>query len=229
MKKFIIIDEVWSLIPARSGSKTIKGKNLKKILNYSLIAHAIKVSKKSKLISRTFLSTDSKKIKKEALKFNAEVPFLRNKKNSRDLSTDYEVIFEFLNKIIKNEKTIPKYILFLRPTSPLRSSKVLDKAIQKFKKIKNYDSLVSVHKMAEPVHKKFFIKNNKLRPAFPKLSIDDANLPRQNFPNSYTGNGYLDIIKTKNIFNKKYLGKKCFPFVVSKTIDIDDISKHLLI
>jgi len=224
MKKFKTINEIWSLIPARSGSKTIKNKNLKKILNLSLIAHAIKVSKKSNLISRTFLSTDSKKIKNEALKFNAETPFLRSKKNSGSSSTDYEVVFEFLNKMIKNEKTISKYILYLRPTTPLRNPKILDKAIQKFKKIKNYDSLVSVHKMTEPVHKKFFIKNNKLSSVFPKLSIEDANLPRQNFPDSYTGNGYLDIIKTENIFNKKYLGKRCFPFIVSKTIDIDDQS-----
>ena len=236
MKNFITIDEVWSLIPARSGSKTIKNKNLQKISNYSLIAHAIKASKKSKLVSRTFLSTDSKKIEKEGLKFDAEVPFLRSKKNSQDLSTDYDVVSEFLEKIIKYEKIVPKHILFLRPTTPFRNSKIIDKAIIKFRKNKNYDSLISVHKMEEPVHKKFFIQNNKLKSVFSKLSMDDANKPRQNFPNSYTANGYLDIIKTKNIFKKKYLNKKCLPFIVSKTIDIDEkfdlnfaryVAKHL--
>ena len=221
MKNLIMNNNVWSLIPARSGSKTIKQKNLQKILNYSLVSYAIKASKKSKFISRTFVSTDSKKIKREALKFGAEVPFLRSKKNSGDKSTDYDVVLEFLTRILHIQNILPKYIMFLLPTTPFRESKVLDKAIIKFKKLKNYDSLASVDKMNEPVHKKFFIKNNKLKPVFSNLSIDDANKPRQSFPTSYNFNGYLRIFKTKNIL-KKNLGTKCFPFIISRTIDIDD-------
>ena len=104
MKNFSTKDEVWSLIPARGGSKKVKKKNLQKILNYSLVAYAVKASKKSKFISRTFVSTDSKKIKQEGLKFGAEVPFLRSKKNSGDLSTNYDVVLEFLNKILQIDK-----------------------------------------------------------------------------------------------------------------------------
>ena len=37
---------------------------------------------------------------------------------------------------------------------------------KEFKKLKNYESLVAVDKMNEPVHKKFFIRNNKLKPVF---------------------------------------------------------------
>ena len=84
MKNITVSNDVWSVIPARSGSKGIKNKNLKKIKKLSLVARAIKISKKSKLIQRTFLSTDSDKIKREGLKYKAEVPFLRSKKNSRD-------------------------------------------------------------------------------------------------------------------------------------------------
>ena len=65
--------------------------------------------------------------------------------------------------------------------------------------------------MNEPVHKKFLLKN-KLKPVISSQSIDDANNPRQNFIKSYTANGYLDIIYTKNIFNNEYLGKKMFSF-----------------
>ena len=223
MKNITFSNDVWSVIPARSGSKGIKNKNLKKIKKLSLVGRAIKVSKKSKLIQRTFLSTDSDKIKREGLKYKAEVPFLRSKKNSRDSSNDFDILKEFLSRIAKKEKIIPKYIILLRPTTPFRSAKIINKAINKFKKIKNYDSLVTVHKMSEPVHKKFFIKKNKLKPAFSKLTLDQANKPRQNFPNSYTANGYLDIVKTKNIYKeKKYLSKKCFPFIIPKTIDIDE-------
>ena len=86
------INEIWSLVPARSGSKRFKNKNLKKINKLSLVARAILHSKKSKRINRVFLSTDSIRIKKEGLKYGAEVPFLRTKKNSQDYSNDYDVI-----------------------------------------------------------------------------------------------------------------------------------------
>jgi len=132
------------------------------------------------------------------------------------------VLKEFLIKIYKTEKKFPKFIILLRPTTPLRNRNIIDKAIMKFKKLKDYDSLISVHEMNEPVHKKFFINKDKLKPVISSQSVDAANNPSQSFPKSYTANGYLDIIKTKNIFEKKYLGKKCFPFIVQRTIDIDD-------
>ena len=222
MKSYQFSKEVWSLVPARSGSKRLKNKNLKKILNLSLVAKAIKSSRESILINRTFLSTDCHRIKKEGLKFKAEVPFLRSKKNSQNLANDFDVINEFLNKILRHEKILPKYIVLLRPTTPLRRSKVIDEAIRKFKKIKNFDSLLSVHQMSEPAHKKYFIKKDTLKPVISNFSNDQANEPAQIYPASYSANGYLDIIKTSNIIHKKnYLGKKSFPFITKKTIDID--------
>ena len=56
------------------------------------------------------------------------------------------------------------------------------------------------------------------------MSLDDANKPRQSFATTYIGNGYFDIIKTKNI-TKNFLGKKCFPFITKETIDIDKKKK----
>ena len=223
MDNYEFVDEVWALVPARSGSKRIKNKNLKKIDNLSLVARAIINCKKSRNIKRTFLSTNSLKIKNEGLKFGAEVPFLRSNKNSQDYSNDFDVIKEFLIKINKAEKIIPNYIIFIRPTTPIRNTIILNKAIKKFRSLKNYDSLVSVHEMNEPIHKKFFIKNNKLKPVFKNMSLDQANHPRQKFKKSYTGNGYLDLIRTKNIVLKKnYLGKNCYPFLTQSSIDIDD-------
>ena len=223
MNNYQFTDEVWALVPARSGSKRLKNKNLKKINNLSLVARAIINCKKSIKIDRVFLSTDSKKIKNEGLRYGAEIPFLRSKKNSHDNSNDFEVINEFLEKINKIEKKIPQYIIFVRPTTPIRESIIIDFAIKKFRSLRNYDSLVSVNEMNEPVHKKFFISKNKLKPIIKNLTLDEANNPRQNFKKSYTANGYLDVIKTKNIiFKKNYLGKNCFPFITKNTIDIDD-------
>ena len=80
MEKNYYSNKIWALVPARSGSKSIKNKNLQKIGNYSLVARAVRVAKNCKYIDRVFLSTDSIKIQKEGIKYKAEVPFLRSKK-----------------------------------------------------------------------------------------------------------------------------------------------------
>ena len=108
MINYNFVNQVWALIPARSGSKRLKSKNLKKINNLSLIARAIKVCKKTKNINRIFLTTNSKKIQREGLKYGVEAPFLRSQKNSSDTSNDFEVLKEFLEKISIIEKNFTK-------------------------------------------------------------------------------------------------------------------------
>ena len=68
-----------SFIFARGGSRELKNKNLLKFKKTSLIGNSILQSKKSRYIKRTFVSTDNKKIAKEAKKNNAEIPFIRPK------------------------------------------------------------------------------------------------------------------------------------------------------
>ena len=64
------------LIPARSGSKRIKNKNIKNFFGKPLIAFAIQLAIKSKLFDKVIVSTDSNKIAKISKKYGATVPFL---------------------------------------------------------------------------------------------------------------------------------------------------------
>ena len=82
------------IIPARSGSKRIKNKNIQKINNQHLIEIVIKIAKKSGIFSRIVVSTDSKKIAKIAKNFGAEVPFFRSKKLSDDYTPTYKVLID---------------------------------------------------------------------------------------------------------------------------------------
>ena len=104
--------EIIAIIPARSGSKSIKNKNIVNLFGKPLIYYSINVAIKSKYISRVIVSTDSKKIKKIALKYGAEVPFLRPKKYSLDNSKDYEVINHAL-KWLKKMKILNQIYLFI--------------------------------------------------------------------------------------------------------------------
>ena len=102
-----------AIIPARSGSKRVKNKNLKKINNKpTLIYYAINQSLKSKFIKETIVLTDSNIIKKKSEEYGASVPFLRPKKISLDKTLMLETVQYALDKlnIYKNNKF--KYIYY---------------------------------------------------------------------------------------------------------------------
>ena len=69
-----------ALIPARSGSKRIKDKNIKLLNGHPLIAYTIRAAIDSKIFDKVVCVTDSKKYKKIAEKYGAVVPCLRPKK-----------------------------------------------------------------------------------------------------------------------------------------------------
>lgn len=217
---------ILALIPARKGSTSIKNKNLVKIDNKPLIYFPIKVAKKSKLINRIIVSTDSDKIKKVSLKYGAEVPFLRPKKISGYLSKDIEFIKHAI-KILKKDKYQPDLIIILRPTTPFREAKIIDSAIKEMVKEK-YDSLRSVSIAKETPYKMWLKKNNLIKPLFGFKKIKYSNYPRQKLNKVYWQNGYIDITKPETV--KKYkneLGKKIAFFEIKSNIfEID--YKHQL-
>jgi len=111
---------IYVLICARGGSKGIKNKNLLKLKNESLLSLAIKLGKKTKLIKDVFVSTDSKKIAREALKHKALVPFLRPTFLSNDRSPEILVWKHALNFLENKLDLKVDFLLILPVTSPLR-------------------------------------------------------------------------------------------------------------
>ena len=210
------------VIPARSGSKGIADKNILNLGGHPLMAWSITTAKQSKVINRIIVSTDSKKYQKIGLKYGAEVPFLRPANISKDDSTDLE-FFKHVLDFLKKDSYSPDLFVHLRPTTPLRDSLVVDKAIKNFDKEK-YTSLRSVHKLNTPIHKTFKIENNQLV-SFVEgdKSIDKFNEPRQKFIESYQANGYVDIVNPNFIIQTNLLhGDKCKAFITERTYDIDE-------
>ena len=86
---------------ARKNSKGIKNKNLLRFKNKTLVGHAVDQGYKSKFIKKVYISSDSKKIIKEAKKYKAIAPFKRPKSLSRDTPPHIEVwrhFFKYLKK-----------------------------------------------------------------------------------------------------------------------------------
>ena len=110
--------EILCIIPARSGSKRIKNKNIKNFLGKPIIYYSIKKAIESKCFDVVMVSTDDREIKKIAIECGANVPFMRSKKNSGDKIPIKDVLIEVLENY-KNEGLIFQYVCCIFPTAPL--------------------------------------------------------------------------------------------------------------
>lgn len=111
---------VLAIIPARSGSKGLKDKNIKLLNNKPLISYTIKAAVDSKIFSDIMVSTDSQEYADISVKYGASVPFLRPSKLATDESPTSDVIKDIIEKYAAIGKTYD-YFMLLQPTSPLRN------------------------------------------------------------------------------------------------------------
>lgn len=213
-----------SIIPARSGSKGVVNKNLRKLNGVELLDWSIRASLRAKLISRTIVSTDSNEYAKLAIEMGAEAPFLRPESISQDNSTDLEMILHSID-FFKSEEKIPDLIVHLRPTSPLRDPSFLDEAIALAVKNSNTISAIrSIQEMSETAYKSFEIgENGNLVSVFTHSNdLDKSNLNRQAFPKTYVANGYVDVLFPKYILSdNKMHGDRVMPILTENILEID--------
>ena len=215
-------NKIYALIPARSGSKGIINKNIIDIGGHPLIAYSILAAKQCSSIARVIVSTDSEEYAEIALKYGAEVPFLRPQKIADNNSTDLQFFQHSIEYFRQQENGAPDYFAHLRPTSPLRNPEIIDKAIKGFLK-SHYSALRSVHKMSETSYKTFEIEKQKLKTICGgSFDIESTNLPRQTFPITYNPNGYIDIIRTSMIDEGLIHGNNVHAFVTEFINDIDE-------
>lgn len=216
------VNECWALIPARSGSKTIKNKNIKKINNKPLIYFSLKFAKELKFFKKIIFTSDSSKYLKIASQYGKFYLHKRSKYSSSDKATDLDVFNEFLNDYKKKKIPLPKYFAHLRPTTPIRSKATVLKALKCFiKNSKKYTSLRTISLMSETSYKSLRIINNKLCSIIKKdFNLDKYNKPQKYYTDTYVANGIVDIYLTSNILKNTLLGNKVLPYVV-KDINSD--------
>ena len=88
-----------AIIPARSGSKGVKNKNIKYLNGKPLIAHTIQAAQASGIYSNIYVTTDSQEIADIALAEGALIPFLRSQDLANDSALAVDVMIDVLNKI----------------------------------------------------------------------------------------------------------------------------------
>lgn len=131
-----------AIIPARSGSKGLKDKNIKLLNGKPMIAYSIMAAQEAKIFDEIMVSTDSEQYAQIAMDWGANVPFLRSEKTSTDSASSMDMIIEVLEGYKKIGKEYDSFCL-LQPTSPLRNARDIVEAYDLFCKKAKY-AVVSV-------------------------------------------------------------------------------------
>ena len=206
---------IYAVVPARSGSKGVKGKNIRDFCGKPLMAWAIENGVRSKYVQRVFVSTDSEEYQKVAKEHGAEAPFLRPKEISHDTATDYQLMEHFIRWMREHEPDQqPSLIVQLRPTAPCLTAGIVDQAVETFlaNEEKGFDSLRSVTPCDHEAFNQYFVDPREaghLVPVIPVSHVRDnpneiitepQSVARQILPKIYWHNAYVDIIRPSTMF-----------------------------
>ncbi|MAZ41021.1 acylneuraminate cytidylyltransferase [bacterium] len=209
---------VLGVVTARGGSKGIPRKNVRDLCGRPLICHTIDTANKSKLLSRSIISTDDTEIAEIAKKCGGEVPFMRPKELAQDESTSIEVIQNVI-ETLKKEGEKYDYVMILQPTSPLRTAEDIDGCIAVAQKT-NADSVMSMKEADDFSAKKMKkIVDGKIEPYFEDEGKESSR--RQDLEKAYKRNCAIYLTKTNLILKGDLFGNNSQAYIMPEERSVD--------
>jgi len=206
------------IIPARGGSKRLQNKNILPLLGKPLISWTIEAGLGSKFLDEIIVTTDSDKILNIAKEYK-----VLTIKRPKELATDTASSIEVVEHVLSNIDKKFDFIVLLQPTSPLRTAKHIDEAIELLFE-KNADAVISV---CEVDHSPLWcntLPENLDMSNF--LSEEVKGKRSQDLPKFYRLNGVIYICKTDKFLEQKtfFLSKNVYAYIMDRksSIDIDD-------
>jgi len=213
---------VLTIIPAKGGSARLKRKNIAEIAGKPLIAYPIENAKGSGLCERVIISTEDREIAEIALKYGAEVPFIRPIELARDPATVSDVCLHALDMIEKEGNDYETLVILL-PTSPLCTQEDIAESFKIFNKNKG-QFLMSVTEFDAPPYNalRFDKDGSSLISCFPESEF--YHTKSTECPKTFKSNGAIVIVnisafkKNRSIWGNPLLAYTMPP---ERSIDID--------
>jgi len=210
------------IIPARGGSKGVHRKNIRSVGGKPLIGWTIEVALNTPCIDRIIVSTDDAEIADTAKGYGIAVPFLRPEELARDNTPDMPVYEHTLNWLSQQEQYNPEIIIWLRPTSPLRTSTDIENAVDMLVD-SNADWVRSVCEATHHPYWMYKLNKGKMTSFIEDIDIQQYNR-RQLLPPVYRLNGAVDVTWRRTILEKRlnYGGHmQAYIMPVERSLDID--------
>ena len=197
------------IIPARAGSKRIKGKNTRSFNGFPLIEHSISYAQ-SYIGGDIIISTDDKQIGSIAEKYSVTIVW-RDESLAQDQTPTTDVVKDVIERVEKSYD----FVVLLQPTNPLRPKKMFKEAIKLLQEKKN-DSLITVS-LCE--HKLGKIKQSAFKP-----NSYEFGQRSQDLEPLYYENGLLYLCSYELAKNGKLISENPTAMIIEHpfaSVDID--------
>jgi CMP-N-acetylneuraminic acid synthetase len=207
------------IIPARSNSKRLPGKNMKLLGGIPLIQYSIDFAKNNFNNDQIWVNSDCPIILEFAEKLGVNV-MPRPQKLALDTTSTAEVLIDQIENFKKQNINCDAIIL-LQPTNPFRDNDLLRQAIEKFQN-SGRNSLAT-----------FSISEKKIGTILNNKFIPQNYTPgqrSQDISKLYYENGLLYISKSEVILNGKIISEDVYPFIcdsVESSVDIDNLEDFI--
>jgi len=208
-----------AIIPARSGSKGVKDKNIRNLGGRPLLAYTIEAALASDCFDTVYVSTDSEIYADIARSLGATVPFLRSAELSSDSASSWEVVKHVLSKYHDLNQDFDTFML-LQPTSPLRSAADVRAAYQLY-----YDKqATAVVSVCECEHSPLWCNTLPSDLSMGNFILENYRKRRQDLKKYYRINGAM-YLASVDFFKKvgSVYSKTCYAYIMdaNRSIDID--------
>lgn len=194
---------ILTIIPARSGSKGIPGKNIKLLGEKPLIAYSIESALNSNCAGKVIVDTDSEEIAQIAVSCGAEVPYLRPQNLALDETPTLEVVKNAIQTLAL-EGEVFDAVMLLQPTSPFRSNTLIQQSINNFQK-GSFDSFISVLPVPHEYNPHWVFEVNSENQLAIATGEKELIPRRQELPQAYFRDGQIYITKCKFLFEHNKL------------------------
>lgn len=219
----MINPRVLALIPARGGSKGLPGKNLRLLAGKPLLSWSVEQGLATPEVARVVVSTDDPNVAAVARACGADVPFLRPAEISGDDAPTSAAVIHALD-FLSAQGEVFDAVLLLEPTSPLRASGDLSRAIRMLSEgWDDADSVVSVGAIhiESPFVAKTVNADGFVAPLLPPYGVSR----RQELPTAYFPYGVAYLTKVSAFRSMPtFYQQATLPFFIERwqNFEIDD-------
>lgn len=216
----------YAIIAARSGSKGLPDKNIRNLAGHPLIAYSIAFAK-ALGCDKVICSTDSPEYGRIAIRYGAEVPFLRSADAASDTAMEEHILHDLAVKFKTTGIECPDLLVWLRPTFVFRDLVAVKRCIETLEK---NDAFSSARTVCESEARLYSINSDgRLTPEFDDFG--KSMIRRQNIGTRYKVFS-TDVIRfNPNRITDDFLGRSVYGLPVHKIcgLDIDDLDDFQLI
>jgi len=212
---------VLAIVPARSGSKGVPGKNVRLLAGRTLLDYTAEAARQSGVVDRMVLSTDAEDVAEAGRLAGLEVPFMRPPELARD-DTPMLPVLQHAIEMLSGAGWVPEFVVLLQPTSPLRRPEHVRRALTLLT-ASGADSVVTVVEVPKHFSPDYVmrIENGALRPFLPEGA---GVTRRQDVRPAYSRDGTVYAFRRDTVsrYNSIY-GPDCRPLIIDadESLSID--------